>query len=270
MAAIPPGVPGNPYPPGSVSWHAWNYAAQKAGGKPFGLGAGGGGSAVAVYQVPAIHQSAQIPTAPPTQTPPFDPSLKPDVIVQARAYSTPTAPGTVPLDAFVGTSFDARPINGQDLLAWAVAPGGIAPALPFTASFTAPPGWRAILRAYSYEVSVTNAGNAIYDVYGEPVYFSDGGFHGVVTTISVNNSPVQGFSNVLGGNYEYDRPCYVLIDEGQTVTVALTMSDFVSGAPQSGLIQLYGNLLLNTGRQLVAEPAPASPEPVFLKAPPTP
>lgn len=142
-------------------------------------------------------------------------------------------------------------------------------------NYTVPDGRVAILRGFRYELaplfgSVVPADISGALLVGSPVV-DDGGGNIVARGIEVPQ--FSGFQ--LGQAMDDYQACYVLAAPGQTISILLTFSvAYQALAVTSFHCIFYGNLLLQTGRQLEFEPGNiprefrALPEPAGLTQPP--
>ncbi len=218
-----------------------------------------------------IHRGQQEPFGgreTPSQPPTYDPSSQADISLAQKKYVT--KPGTVPVDANVITTFDARPINGRDFsqLIYLSSSNINTNA---SISYTVPDGYIGILRWFSYELSISQSlGSDYMDVYGN---FNGIGAgpppNGAITSVTITSggSPSPDFSGVPFGTSVDRQPCYILCEAGAQIVLTFRLLSNPSNwdSIHGGWMQLYGNLILDTGRPLEFEPGTSEPYPVYLK-----
>lgn len=189
----------------------------------------------------------------------YDPAYQIDVR-QSGTFQAEGKPGSIFSESRVITSFDARPINGQDFISTGGTFDGEPPyPLACYANFTVPQGQIAIVRGFMYEILPLYANIPADNITGQLIVGNP------ATAAGFNGTQVQGFQNFNLGQAIYDyQPCYVLVDQGQTVSMWLTFSGAYAGLAHTDVtIKFYGNLLLSTGRPLVYEPGFSDPLPVY-------
>lgn len=208
----------------------------------------------------------------PSQAEPIGPPYYP----AARPFNIPppnTVPGAPPTNAFVVSTFDARQIGGFD---FHVTPqvsledvGEGAPTLA-TCSFVIPFGYVGIVRAIGVTASVSNnlVNNAsATNIFGVPNRLGLGLF----LSAYVNGSGVEGFTDipapdVICGVSHF--PCYIIAEAEQTIRIDLRATAQTFSFGSDGVIMYaYGNLITQTGRPLLSEPAGREPVPVNVVQP---
>jgi len=202
----------------------------------------------------------QIPgsQSPPNEPTPMMPSIS-DVrgqnLALDEAQKTPF--GLPAVDFLVQTTFDARPINGNDFQFFNLAvidPDGDvgAPVLFADATFTVPQGRIAILRniewfpneLFTPAITIDPASTTIIDT--SPVF---------ITLFVAGAIPIT-----YEAIYEQqgERPCYFIAQENETIVMRVTRSSpalVYAYPPHAFFMKMTGNLLQSRGREKIFEPA---------------
>lgn len=204
----------------------------------------------------------EMPGAPRPQ-PPAMPLMPRPRDVAGSNYALETARtakiGTPTTDFLIQTTFDARPINGNDwqffnVLALDINGDVGTPVLSQRLSFTVPDGRVAIIRHFKWET------NQILGIPGniEP---GDKGlideFVPVFVSLSVSGFVQRTYERIA--QQEGERDAYAIGFEKETIDVTVTFSSNFSGSTvgyqPAFFVTMYGNLLDTRGREKQYEPA---------------
>lgn len=196
-----------------------------------------------------------MPLEPPLMPTPTD--VRGQNIGLEQAQRTPM--GLPAVDYLIQTTFDARPINGNDwtflnVMALDVNGDIGTPVLSQTLSFTVPDGRVGIIRNFSWTTTQLLAAAAS----PEP---ADLGmielFEPVFVTLAVNGFVQRTYERIF--SQEGERDCYAIAFEKETIDISVTFNSDFSGSTlgwQPGyFIQMNGNLLDTRGREKQYEPA---------------
>lgn len=200
---------------------------------------------------------AQIPEPPPPLLP-----VPRDVMGQNVALvDTNKAPFGLPAVNFlVQTTFDARPINGNDFRfenVLAIGPGEDPPVTSASVTFTVPPGRIAILRRVVWTPHTIAPFN--------PISTTDNGPDAIQSTsivfarLAVAGSIQRTYERMY--RQEGDETVYVIARENETMIFTIFDNPDYSGTTPSQYdganwtVYFYGNLLDTRGREKQYEPA---------------
>lgn len=180
-------------------------------------------------------------------------------------------------ESSVVTNFDARPVNAHDFYdsggTFVLDNGDPQRKVGAFFNYTVPNGYRAILRGYKYTIIPFRGDNLSTNIVfgiltvGDPTTQSN-----PATSIgySINGTIVPGYSVLYHGQHLNNyQPCYVLAEEGETISLILNAFNLVNDGPPTILtavnISLYGNLLLANGSPLAFTASFTNPVPVKIK-----
>lgn len=184
--------------------------------------------------------------------------LPPDMAYQneANAGLGTAVLGGPALGTYVTTTYDARPINARDFFTSAInnaeTDGSTAGEIPADFSFTVPQGYVAVLRGVAWDFSIPSLADE-----GSP---SPDYNYTFTVRLQVDGIAVPNYDDIAGfGAFLNDLvPCYVLANEGQTITLSVRITS--DNALTIGVNQkLYGNLLLSRGLPTNFEPGSLTP-----------
>ena len=202
----------------------------------------------------------EIPGSPRPQPPEMPLMPRPRDVVggQAALETARLAPvGTPTTDFLIQTTFDARPINGNDWQFFdvlALDPNGDfgSPILTATLSFTVPDGRVGIIRSFEWESTQVLAlpGNP------EPGDTAED-FSPVFVSLAVSGFVQRTYERIF--QQEGERETYAIAFEKETIDVTITINPNYLGSTagyQPGFfVEMYGNLLDTRGREKQNEPA---------------
>lgn len=226
---------------------------------------------------PPRKNPTNVPSQAPSRQVPYTPKKQPDLVGKDKLQKR-HPPGWGPVDAFVVSSFDSRPLNCSDFLVGGEGstfdPFGLD--IPsFFFEYTPPEGRVAILREWAFDCWLIEAS-------GDPTVSSastrDGQPRVNISDITLSEFEVQMSFLVAGSEVpEYNNIRYpnaifgtigaetfILVGTGDTLRVEAKI--FHATEPSFDVditqFQLYGNLLLATGQNLQYEQATQEPVPV--------
>ena len=178
----------------------------------------------------------------------------------AALFDARNAPiGTPTTDFLIQTTFDARPINGNDwqffnVLALDINGDVGAPVLTQTLRFTVPDGRVGIIRRFNWE------SNQILALPGQPEPADIGMielFVPVFVTLAVSGFVQRTYERIF--QQEGTRDCYAIAFEKETIDISVTFNSAFGGSTigyqPAFFIEMYGNLLDTRGREKQYEPA---------------
>jgi len=178
----------------------------------------------------------------------------------AALIDAATAPiGTPTTDFLIQTTFDARPINGNDWTFFnvlALDPNGDvgAPVSSQTLRFTVPDGRVAIIRRFNWEST------QILAIPGNPEPSEIGMielFVPVFVSLAVSGFVQRTYERIF--QQEGTRDTYAIGFEKETIDVTITINTDFSGSlvgyQPAFFVEMYGNLLDTRGREKQYEPA---------------
>lgn len=169
--------------------------------------------------------------------------------IQEKARKAPV--GSPPTESLVTTVFDARPINARDFI-FTESRGELITDGEQIFSFAVPTGFRAILRQFAYNVTIT--GDNLYNEYGDCRLISNISGARLYTTLLVDSMPVPNYDNLSLPPFNDGTPCYILADEQQTISIKFYLTPGGPFTYKNIDVELYGNLILSSGRPLSFEP----------------
>ena len=207
----------------------------------------------------------QIPgsPAPPIEPPPLMPKPHDISGQNAALVDTNLAPFGLPAVNFlVQTTYDARPINGNDFRhedVVALEPAGDPPLTTAFVTFQVPPGRIAVLRRIQWTtnqlaefspISSTenNSVNPIAMAFTSPVFI----------VLTVGGSIQRTYERIF--RQESTEDVYAIAAENEFITLTVTINDDFSGTlpnqySPNFIFNIYGNLLDTRGREKQYEPA---------------
>ncbi len=196
------------------------------------------------------HQSAV-----PSQQTPMGIAYSPDQAI--GVYPAPeTVPGTAPGDSYTVYTWDSRPPQGSDFSEVFSSNDG-----PFQADYTVPDGFVAILRHISGNIYIGTGAAAVVNPDGSPASFN--GLSIVVDGNAVpnwGNGGVTDISEAATGTYDFDT--WVVAQGGSTISVLFARAGVA--ATVGWTVNMYGQLLLASGRSLTLEYGNEYPVPVTM------
>ena len=173
---------------------------------------------------------------------------------------TESAPFGLPAVNFlVQTTYDARPINGNDFRfenVVALEPGGDPPLTSASVTFTVPPGRIAVLRRIAWTTNIL--------AETSPISSTENGPNAIETTqivfvrLTVAGSIQRTYEKIF--RQQSDEDVYVIAAENEEIILTVEINpDFNGTTPNqyspNFTFYMYGNLLDTRGREKQYEPA---------------
>lgn len=178
----------------------------------------------------------------------------------------PGPAGQPPSNAYVLTTYDARPVSALDIVRFEVeAIGGGR----VRNTFVVPEGYVLTIRNIAISAYPDANDETPYDPtlsYTNRFGFPEQTALELRMDLQVDGVSNPNLSNLLIQDAVYgdvDFDCYVQADAGQTVTIMLTLTSVNDAALNDAYIAIRGNLLNKTGRELTSEPTPTRAVPVI-------